>query len=96
MSEASPIPAGTRIGHVHLKVSDLKRALDFYCGVLGFELVQRYGNDPRVQTSFPTHPLPDPTAFQQGMSMLLWKNTGEADGDSQATSTPIPGDAKET
>lgn len=60
------------------------------------KLVQRYGNDPRVQTSFPTHPLPDPTAFQQGMSMLLWKNTGEADGDSQATSTPIPGDAKET
>ena len=31
------------IGHVHLKVSDLKRALDFYCGVLGFELTQRWG-----------------------------------------------------
>ena len=31
------------IGHVHLKVADLERALDFYCGVLGFELVQRYG-----------------------------------------------------
>jgi catechol 2,3-dioxygenase len=39
-----PIDAGTRIGHVHLKVSDLKRALDFYCGVLGFELTQRYGS----------------------------------------------------
>lgn len=32
-----------RIGHVHLKVSNLDRALDFYRGVLGFELTQRYG-----------------------------------------------------
>lgn len=38
-----PIDAGVRIGHVHLKVADLQRALDFYAGVLGFELVQRYG-----------------------------------------------------
>jgi catechol 2,3-dioxygenase len=37
------IPAGTRVGHVHLKVADLERALGFYCGVLGFELTQRYG-----------------------------------------------------
>lgn len=40
----SPIAAGTRIGHVHLKVADLDRALGFYCGVLGFELMQRYGD----------------------------------------------------
>ncbi|MDR0533955.1 MAG: VOC family protein [Verrucomicrobiales bacterium] len=40
-----PIDPGTRIGHVHLKVADLQRALDFYCGVLGFELTQRYGNE---------------------------------------------------
>ena len=33
-----PIDPGTRIGHVHLKVADLPRALAFYCGVLGFEL----------------------------------------------------------
>jgi catechol 2,3-dioxygenase len=32
-----------RIGHVHLKVSDVERSLDFYCRVLGFELMQRYG-----------------------------------------------------
>mgnify|MGYP001275772052 CR=1 FL=1 len=38
------IDPATRIGHVHLKVADLQRALDFYCGVLGFELVQRYGS----------------------------------------------------
>lgn len=43
MTTALPIPAGTRIGHVHLKVSDIQRALDFYVGVLGFELQQRYG-----------------------------------------------------
>ena len=39
-----PVAAGTRIGHVHLKVADLERALGFYCGVLGFELMQRYGD----------------------------------------------------
>jgi catechol 2,3-dioxygenase len=38
-----PIADGTRIGHVHLKVADLQRALDFYVGVLGFELMQKYG-----------------------------------------------------
>ena len=38
-----PIPAGTRIGHVHLKVADIDRSLKFYCGVLGFELMQRFG-----------------------------------------------------
>ena len=38
-----PIAAGTRIGHVHLKVADLDRALGFYCGVLGFELMQKMG-----------------------------------------------------
>jgi catechol 2,3-dioxygenase len=37
------IPSGTRIGHVHLKVADIDRALEFYCGVLGFELMQRFG-----------------------------------------------------
>lgn len=38
-----PIDAGVTIGHVHLKVADLERSLDFYCGILGFELMQRYG-----------------------------------------------------
>lgn len=39
------VPAGTFIGHVHLKVADLSRALGFYVGVLGFELQQMYGTD---------------------------------------------------
>jgi catechol 2,3-dioxygenase len=38
---ANPINAGVRIGHVHLKVADIDRALAFYCGVLGFDLTQR-------------------------------------------------------
>jgi catechol 2,3-dioxygenase len=38
-----PIDPATMIGHVHLKVADLERSLAFYCGVLGFELTQRYG-----------------------------------------------------
>jgi catechol 2,3-dioxygenase len=38
-----PIDPGVKIGHVHLKVADLDRALGFYCGVLGFELMQRFG-----------------------------------------------------
>lgn len=40
----APIAAGVRIGHVHLKVADLERALAFYRDVLGFELTQRYGD----------------------------------------------------
>ncbi len=39
----TPIDPRVRIGHVHLKVADIQRALDFYCGVLGFELTQRFG-----------------------------------------------------
>ena len=47
MSERATDPIDSRvdIGHVHLKVADVDRALDFYCGVLGFELMQRYGAD---------------------------------------------------
>ncbi len=39
------IPSNTRIGHVHLKVADIQRSLDFYCGLLGFELMTMYGTD---------------------------------------------------
>jgi catechol 2,3-dioxygenase len=40
---STPIHPGVRIGHVHLKVADLERSLAFYCGVLGFQITQRYG-----------------------------------------------------
>lgn len=39
------IPPQTRIGHVHLKVSNIGRSLDFYCGLLGFTLTTMYGKD---------------------------------------------------
>src|SRR5436190_7718927 len=45
MPDIPSIHPGVRIGHVHLKVSDLQRALAFYCGVLGFDLTQRYGSE---------------------------------------------------
>jgi len=45
MSATRSIHPDVRIGHVHLKVADLERALGFYCGVLGFELTQRYGRE---------------------------------------------------
>jgi catechol 2,3-dioxygenase len=44
MRPERPIAPGARIGHVHLKVADLRRALGFYVGVLGFELVTTYGD----------------------------------------------------
>jgi catechol 2,3-dioxygenase len=37
-------PPATRIGHIHLKVADLDRAIAFYSGVLGFEVQQHYGD----------------------------------------------------
>jgi catechol 2,3-dioxygenase len=40
-----PISQGARIGHVHLKVANIERALGFYCGVLGFELIARFGQE---------------------------------------------------
>lgn len=43
-SDSKSIDPQVRIGHVHLKVADLERSLKFYCGVLGFELMQRFGS----------------------------------------------------
>jgi catechol 2,3-dioxygenase len=39
------IPPEVRIGHVHLKVTNMQKAIDFYCGLLGFELQQYFGED---------------------------------------------------
>jgi catechol 2,3-dioxygenase len=44
MAQPDRLDPRVRIGHVHLKVADLERALAFYCGVLGFELMQRMGH----------------------------------------------------
>ena len=53
----APINPGVRIGHVHLKVADIDRALAFYCGVLGFELTQRVGAPEN-----PSHCAPRPSS----------------------------------
>jgi catechol 2,3-dioxygenase len=42
-AQSKPVDAGTRIGHVHLKVADLDRSLKFYRDVLGFEVTQQFG-----------------------------------------------------
>jgi catechol 2,3-dioxygenase len=44
LETSSSVDPRVRIGHVHLKVADLARALRFYSGVLGFEITQRYGD----------------------------------------------------
>src|SRR5258708_40211520 len=51
------VPAGTNIGHIHLKVSDIDRALTFYQGVLGFDLVMRMGASAAFVSSggYPHH-----------------------------------------
>lgn len=43
MDTNKPIDPQVRIGHVHVKVADLELALQFYCGVLGFQITQRLG-----------------------------------------------------
>ena len=45
MTTPYKIPPQTRIGHVNLKVADLKRSLEFYCDLLGFEITTMYGED---------------------------------------------------
>ena len=44
MDKNYKIPSATSIGHVHLKVADLDKALEFYCGLLGFEVTTLYGD----------------------------------------------------
>ena len=45
MKASYKIPTETSIGHVHLKVSNLKRSLEFYCDLLGFEITTMYGTE---------------------------------------------------
>jgi len=65
MSE--PVDPAARIGHVHLKVSDIDRALDFYCGVLGFELQQRWGADAAFVSA---------GAYHHHIGLNTWQSRG--------------------
>jgi catechol 2,3-dioxygenase len=65
------IPKDTRIGHVHLKVSNIQRSLDFYCGLLGFEITTRYGNDAVFISAGGYH-------HHLGLNVWYSKNAGPA------------------
>jgi len=60
-------PAGTDIGHVHLMVADLERAVAFYHGVLGFDITTRYGTQAAFLSS-------------GGYHHHIGLNTGESQG----------------
>lgn len=65
------VPANTRIGHVHLKVSDLDKALSFYQDLLGFELMQKYGTQAAFISAGGYH-------HHIGLNTWYSKNTGPA------------------
>jgi hypothetical protein len=64
---ANPIAAGTSIGHVHLKVSNIQKSLDFYCGVLGFELQQLYGDQAAFVSA---------GGYHHHLGMNTWESLG--------------------
>src|SRR6476661_7084672 len=62
-----PINPAVRIGHVHLKVADLERALRFYCGVLGFEITQRWGSQAAFLSA---------GAYHHHIALNTWESRG--------------------
>ena len=70
------IDPGIRIGHVHLKVSDLERSIAFYREVLGFELTQRYGN----QAAFLSV-----GGYHHHIGLNTWQSQGGSPPPSRAT-----------
>lgn len=66
-NESRRIDPRVRIGHVHLKVADLVRALDFYCGVLGFQLTQRYENEAAFVSA---------GAYHHHIGLNTWESAG--------------------
>jgi len=73
---AGTIPAGTDIGHVHLKVSDINRSLDFYCGVLGFELVTVLGDSAAFVSA---------GGYHHHIGLNTWHSRGAGPPPSRAT-----------
>lgn len=64
---SQPIAPGVRIGHVHLKVSNIQRALDFYCGVLGFELMQKFGEQAAFLSA---------GGYHHHIALNIWESEG--------------------
>ena len=71
-----PIAPGVTIGHVHLKVADLERALGFYCGVLGFELTQRFGSQAAFISA---------GGYHHHIGLNTWESAGGAPPPQRAT-----------
>ena len=69
------IPKDVRIGHVHLKVSDIQRSLNFYCGILGFELTTTYGSEAAFISAGGYH-------HHIGLNVWFSKNGSPAPGNS--------------
>ena len=73
MTSPYTAPAGTRIGHVHLRVSDLERAIRFYRDVLGFAVQARYG----TQAAFLGAPMPDGAGeYHHHIGLNTWGSHG--------------------
>jgi catechol 2,3-dioxygenase len=75
-SAFQPIDPRVVIGHVHLKVADLERALKFYCGVLGFELQQRFG----AQAAFISA-----GGYHHHIGLNTWESAGGSPPPSRST-----------
>jgi catechol 2,3-dioxygenase len=71
-----PIHSGVRIGHVHLKVADLERALAFYRDVLGFEVTQRYGTQAAFLSA---------GGYHHHIGLNTWESAGGSPPPPQAT-----------
>jgi catechol 2,3-dioxygenase len=69
MSPTPPIDPRVEIGHVHLKVADLERALAFYCGVLGFQLTQRFGASAAFASA---------GGYHHHIGLNIWESRGGA------------------
>lgn len=65
-----PLDPRTRIGHVHLKVADLQRSLDFYCGVLGFSITQRMGHSAAFISAGGTE------SYHHHIGLNTWESRG--------------------
>ena len=71
-----PIHPGTRIGHVHLKVANLERAIGFYRDVLGFEVTQRYGDQAAFLSA---------GGYHHHIGLNTWESLGGNPPPSRAT-----------
>ena len=75
-SASQPIHPGVRIGHVHLKVADLERAIAFYRDVLGFELTQRYGKQAAFLSA---------DGYHHHIGLNTWESSGGSSPPPQST-----------